>query len=171
MRQTRIAGWTIVGAFIEQPPPTKMPTCPPTCLPFRRLLGVSCFFLVTTGTGISPRLFAASPTPAVKPSDENPSDKAFDAVRAAEFFERYCTECHQGDDGESGLDLSQFRSAKDVTDSIASFQRIAGRITDGQMPPEGSEAPPDELKKQLTEWIHQTIHQSVCDDGVSPDAQ
>lgn len=100
--------------------------------------------------------------------ETDPTDTEWTASAAVEFVQTYCVDCHQGDDAESGLDLVTFDSKAKVVDSIETWQRIADRVHDGQMPPEQSETPTSEARKSFVDWIRSTIYQAVCDDGVLP---
>ena len=102
-------------------------------------------------------------TPENQQSQTESTDQA-----AVSFVKRFCVECHDGDTAESGLDLADFGSAKDVADSIAAWNRIATRVAENQMPPEDSAMPSAESRQEFVAWIRSTIHQAVCDDGVSP---
>jgi hypothetical protein len=127
-----------------------------------------------------PRLQATEPTPSTTtPSTPSESSTESDAESPSigdsisdkdvvEFFAHYCLDCHQGEDAESGLDLERFKSGQNVVDAIEAFNKVADRIAEGQMPPEGSQAPPKPLKDSVVKWIRETIHQAVCDDGVTP---
>jgi hypothetical protein len=87
---------------------------------------------------------------------------------AVEFVQSYCVDCHTGEDAESGLDFAAFESAKDVAGAIEAWNRIATRVQERQMPPRDSELPTDESRAAFVTWIRETIHKTVCDDGISP---
>lgn len=93
---------------------------------------------------------------------------ADDVSAAIDFVKQYCVDCHQGEDAESGLDLAVFQSQDDVAESIEAWNRIATRVSERQMPPEDSAMPSDASRQAFVDWIRQTIHTAVCDDGVSP---
>lgn len=101
---------------------------------------------------------------------ESTSEPAIELTESAaiDFVRTYCVDCHQGDDAESGLDLGSFDSKQNVVDSIQTWNRIADRVHEGQMPPQESESPPADGRKAFVDWIRGTIHQAVCDDGVLP---
>ncbi|WP_161604554.1 DUF1592 domain-containing protein [Roseiconus nitratireducens] len=87
---------------------------------------------------------------------------------AVELVRQYCVDCHQGEGAEAGLDLAEFSSAAEVVDSIETWNKIADRIHEGQMPPEGSDAPTGDVRGAMVTWIRKTIHRAVCEDGISP---
>ncbi len=89
-------------------------------------------------------------------------------VEAIGLVRNFCIDCHQGDEPEANLDLETFASVADVGNSIEHWTTIANRVSDGTMPPLGSDAPSADARKALTHWIRQAIHAAVCDDGVSP---
>ena len=87
---------------------------------------------------------------------------------AVKFVHGYCLDCHAGDDAESGLDLAEFRSEKDVHDGIDAWTRIATRVGERQMPPADYLLPPDQERTAFVSWIRRAIHKAVCDDGITP---
>ncbi len=103
-----------------------------------------------------------TPSTAASPASE------FSASAAVDFVKTHCLDCHSASDPEAGLDLEVFSSAGDVAEEIEQWNKIADRVYAGQMPPPESEAPPLELRKSFVNWIRQSIHAAVCDDGVSP---
>ncbi len=87
---------------------------------------------------------------------------------AVEFVQTHCLDCHHGEEAESDLDFTDFTSAENVSESIDAWNKIATRVSERQMPPEGSDMPPDDTRAAFISWIRSTIHNAVCDDGVSP---
>jgi len=90
---------------------------------------------------------------------------SFDAVG---FFQTYCMDCHNEGERQAGLDLSDFESPQQIPEAIKKWNRIADRIADHQMPPLDSDLPSLELRAAAVALIRDTIHEAVCDDGVSP---
>lgn len=69
------------------------------------------------------------------------------------FLENYCVDCHDGPDGEGGVDLSKFQSSKDVTDSLTLFGNVLRQVESGRMPPEGNSQPTTEEVSKLGDWL------------------
>lgn len=108
----------------------------------------------------------ASPTP----SDTNTiaQPESMTVSDALEFVQAYCLDCHQGEEAESGIDLGDFTSTREVVESIDMWTRIVTRVSERQMPPEDSDAPEDQDRAAFVNWVRSTIHAAVCDDGVDP---
>ncbi|MDA7874046.1 DUF1592 domain-containing protein [Rhodopirellula sp.] len=83
------------------------------------------------------------------------------------FLREYCLECHNTQEAESGLDLSAFSKAADITKSVAAWNQIAARVGDRQMPPADSKMPEPETRTQFVRWIQSTLSKHICDDGVT----
>lgn len=123
----------------------------------------ACAAVVLVAFATSPDVLAADA------SDEtNRPSGQFAESTAVEFVKTYCIDCHQGDDAESGLDLATFDSKKVVAESINTWNRIADRVQQGQMPPEDYESPSPDTRKAFVSWIRTTIYDAVCDDGILP---
>ncbi len=114
--------------------------------------------LARAGEPVSPRPTESSTSGAKLMSD----------VEAIELVRTFCVDCHQGDDAEGDLDLDAFASVNEVGSSIERWTKIADRVSDGTMPPLGSEAPTPASRAGLTQWIRSAIHAAVCEDGISP---
>ncbi len=69
------------------------------------------------------------------------------------FLENYCLDCHDGPEGEGGIDLSTFQSSKDVTDSLVLWGNVLRQVESGRMPPEGNSQPASEEVEKLGDWL------------------
>lgn len=94
--------------------------------------------------------------------------RPMDLESAVGFVRSHCLECHEGSEPEAGLDLSRFDAVNDVVGRIKTWNGIADRVALGQMPPAEMEAPSPDTRSAFVAWIKSTIHEAVCDDGVSP---
>lgn len=78
------------------------------------------------------------------------------AARSA-FLESHCQACHEGDEAEAGLDLSNL--GVDLADSVTEkrWVRIVDRVRAGEMPPKDFEPPPasekDAFLHSTGEWL------------------
>ncbi|QDV22583.1 DUF1588 domain-containing protein [Aureliella helgolandensis] len=99
---------------------------------------------------------------------ENTGNDTLPQSKVIQFFDTYCVSCHDGAGAEAGLDLSSFDSGDQLAAEIDKWNRIADRIADQQMPPIDSEIPTLEMRTATVQWIRDTIHAAVCDDGIAP---
>ncbi len=100
---------------------------------------------------------------------ESPADSIkLTPATAVDFFQTYCVDCHDGEAAEAGLDLSSFTSTEQIPAAIETWNRVADRIAEQQMPPLDSDMPSMQLRNSVVEWIRGTIHEAVCDDGIAP---
>lgn len=106
-----------------------------------------------------------SPVGQAQTSEPSPAERAVELV---DFFQTYCIGCHDQVDAQAGLDLSSFESIEQISAAIETWNRVADRIADHQMPPLDSELPDVESRRAVISLIRDTIHASVCDDGVTP---
>lgn len=69
----------------------------------------------------------------------------------------HCVDCHQGDEPEGGLDISQLLGETSPLEQVEHWTRIHDRISSGEMPPKDSasllEPERQELVQQLSTWI------------------
>jgi len=98
-------------------------------------------------------------------SDE---DAALPDSAVVAFLRDHCLECHNAQEAESGLDLSVFSRAADITNSVPAWTQIAARVGERQMPPAGSKMPDSETRARFVRWIQNTLSKHLCDDGVTP---
>ena len=92
----------------------------------------------------------------------------FSADEAVRLVKTYCVDCHHSADPQAHLDLEHFSSAEEVAQAIERWNKIAQRVRDGQMPPVDYEAPDAARRAAFVDWIRQTIHRAVCDQGAQP---
>ena len=66
--------------------------------------------------------------------------------RSAEFFDRYCSDCHYPDSQSGGLDVSELTFDPDNKDNLATWVRVFDRVNAGEMPPKKKPRPaPEDL--------------------------
>ena len=69
------------------------------------------------------------------------------------FLENYCLDCHDGPDGEGGIDLSSYRKTEDVNGALPIWGNVLRQIESGRMPPEGNSRPTADEIKTLSDWL------------------
>ncbi|WP_253160773.1 DUF1592 domain-containing protein [Stieleria tagensis] len=77
------------------------------------------------------------------------------------LMQSYCTDCHNADLQEGGLDLSPFETLTDL--STSEVERVLEMVRFGAMPPEDYGVPEIEERKQLVSALEATLHSSTCD--------
>ena len=73
------------------------------------------------------------------------------------FLENYCLDCHDGPDGEGGIDLSAYRKTEDVNGALPVWGNVLRQIESGRMPPEGNSRPTADEIKTLSDWLMSTV--------------
>ena len=130
------------------------------------LLVVSVCFIAS---GLSTRLTAAPPEKAdsdaaveSKPApDQIPDDLTRWRKTGLPLMQTYCSDCHNEDLQEGGLDLSPFNDLKDLTSQ--EVKRVIEMVRFGAMPPEDYDEPETQERKQLVTALEATLFSSTCD--------
>src|SRR3954447_23247025 len=66
--------------------------------------------------------------------------RAGDAARVQAVVEQYCSNCHDDNDPDGGLDLTSI-VAQDVTAHSEAWEKVVRRLRARQMPPAGKKRP------------------------------
>ncbi|MEW4526230.1 DUF1592 domain-containing protein [Maioricimonas sp. JC845] len=92
--------------------------------------------------------------------------------RTKTLLERYCTDCHNTDAPEADLDLTVYGTVDAVVAARPKWEQVLHRVRNGEMPPEGSDAPTLDERDELVEWIETALRSAACagppDPGPSP---
>lgn len=70
-----------------------------------------------------------------------------DSVKA--FLSDHCIACHDGTDGEGGLDLTALRGDLDATGEMDRWIRIFDRVRAGEMPPKDADRPKQDVQSEF----------------------
>ncbi len=70
------------------------------------------------------------------------------------LLERFCIDCHAGDDAEAEVDLAAFASVADVGRKLPTWQKVREILDSGQMPPKDSDQPSDDERIAMQRWVH-----------------
>jgi Protein of unknown function (DUF1592)/Protein of unknown function (DUF1588)/Protein of unknown function (DUF1587)/Protein of unknown function (DUF1585)/Protein of unknown function (DUF1595) len=123
--------------------------------------------LLMLGSGLIPWPRAANPTDAgsARTISQTPrrltvKGESKDADLASRFtntvrpfLTAYCMGCHSGPTPEASLDLQRYSTMESVVDDFAHWALVLGKLTAKEMPPRGMKQPPEELRRQVIEWI------------------
>lgn len=63
------------------------------------------------------------------------------AAAADAFAQKYCHECHAGNEAAGGLDLTRLGEDLDAADAFAKWVKVHDRVAAGEMPPREAEQP------------------------------
>ncbi len=75
-----------------------------------------------------------------------------DGVRP--LLNRYCVECHAGDDAEAEIDLGTSRAFDDLGSNPELWLKVREVLNNRQMPPEDAQQPTATELVQLNTWVH-----------------
>jgi hypothetical protein len=69
------------------------------------------------------------------------------------FMASYCTGCHSGPAPAASFDLRRYTTMQSVVDDFGHWALVLRKLTAGEMPPQGTKQPPEELRRQVIGWI------------------
>jgi len=84
---------------------------------------------------------------------------SFDRLRgtfpkqALPLLKQFCLDCHSTEQEEGELNLERFATLDDVRRDPAAWQKVAGMLGNGEMPPEESPQLSSDQKTQLLAWV------------------
>jgi len=82
-----------------------------------------------------------------------------------------CIECHTGDDADGEFDLSRFANGDSAAKAGDVWDRVARRIRQNEMPPEGSPGLDDPQKGAFNGWLDSRPDQDLCNQLASDETQ
>jgi len=69
------------------------------------------------------------------------------------LMQRYCNECHSGENIEADIDLAAFPSIAEVRKHTKVWQKIDEMLASGQMPPKKAKQPSDAERAAMRKWV------------------
>jgi len=84
------------------------------------------------------------------------------------FFADHCYGCHSATKAKGGLNLKRFEGDDPVAADPDTWEKIAGKIRTGEMPPEDEERPSRTNVEAVTGWIDDRL--ASADRAAPPDA-
>lgn len=82
-----------------------------------------------------------------------------------------CIECHSGKEADGEFDLSRFTSGDSAAMAGDVWERVARRIRQNEMPPEGSPGLNDPQKGAFNGWLDSRPDQDLCNQLASDETQ
>lgn len=86
-----------------------------------------------------------------------PANQAVVPEKHREFFESYCTECHNADKQKGKLRLDNVSLKLDSVESAERWQKILNQINSGEMPPDDSRQPEKGAKTEFLDSVANTL--------------
>ena len=86
-----------------------------------------------------------------------PADEAVVPEKHRQFFESYCTECHNADKQKGKLRLDNVSLKLDSVESAERWQKILNQINSGEMPPDDSKQPEKGAKTEFLDSVANTL--------------
>lgn len=111
------------------------------------------------------RLVAADHSPELKKWGENYTKDILPIVKSK------CLECHSGDDADGEFDLATFSSGESAIEAGDIWERVARRVRQNEMPPEGSPGLSDPQKSAFYRWLDSRPGQDLCKQLASDETQ
>lgn len=69
------------------------------------------------------------------------------------FMTAYCTGCHSGSAPAASFDLQPYTTMESVIADFPHWALVLSKLTTKEMPPQGMKQPPEELRRQVMDWI------------------
>lgn len=87
------------------------------------------------------------------------SGSALDAFNseAQPVIGEYCVKCHGANRPKAGVNLSQFTNTISVYRDPKLWQKVASKLDNGEMPPEGKPRPDPGQRSRLMQWVRTTL--------------
>jgi len=83
-------------------------------------------------------------------------DLSFDEAQA--FLKANCAACHAGKAGAAGFSVNQVGSTASIHDQADRWIRIATRIRNSEMPPQGVSSPTLTEREAFIKWVDGALH-------------
>ncbi|MFO1094878.1 MAG: DUF1592 domain-containing protein [Planctomycetaceae bacterium] len=104
---------------------------------------------------------AASTVLAAEPIPDN-----LEAIQP--FLERYCADCHAGDNAEAGVDVRRYADVAAIHSDRRTWTRIYDRLRVKAMPPDDAAQPGEDERQQAVAWLKQALFSVDCTQPVDP---
>jgi hypothetical protein len=70
------------------------------------------------------------------------------------FLTAHCMGCHSGPTPEASFDLQRYTSMQSVVDDFPHWALVLRKLEAREMPPQEMKQPPEELRREVIEWIN-----------------
>src|SRR4051812_49295832 len=95
-----------------------------------------------------------APIPALKAATATDADLARRFTQTVRpFVVSYCTGCHSGATPAASFDLQQYSTMESVIRDYRHWALVLGKLTSKEMPPAPVRPPPEDIRRQVIDWI------------------
>lgn len=77
------------------------------------------------------------------------------------LLQKYCIDCHGGEDASGEIDLLQIQSEQEVMQSFETWESVARAVRDGVMPPDDEPQPSESERQLIHDWYQHQFIDSV----------
>ncbi|TWU23400.1 hypothetical protein Pla52o_29360 [Novipirellula galeiformis] len=81
---------------------------------------------------------------------------------------QYCVRCHNTDESSGNVNLAQYHDIRRILEHRRTWEVALTVIERGEMPPEDERQPSDEQRRNLIEFIRQTLNDLDCSEPADP---
>ncbi|MCU1262440.1 MAG: Planctomycete cytochrome, partial [Bryobacterales bacterium] len=90
---------------------------------------------------------------------------SFDSAQA--FLKSNCASCHSGKAGAASFSVAQVSTPGSIHDQADRWMRMALRVRNSEMPPQGAPGPTLGQREAFIKWVDDALHVEACGAGVS----
>ena len=72
-------------------------------------------------------------------------------------LQKYCVDCHTGDDAEGEFDFSKIRTKEDIARTYETWESVVGHLKSQTMPPEDEPQPTKDDRARVIAWYEQFV--------------
>ena len=86
------------------------------------------------------------------------------------LIQRYCQDCHSGDEAEAEIDLNAFTNIAEIRKGIKTWQKIDEMLDTLQMPPKEADQPTEDERLLLRNWVRDYLTAEAVSQAGDPGA-
>jgi Protein of unknown function (DUF1592)/Protein of unknown function (DUF1588)/Protein of unknown function (DUF1585)/Protein of unknown function (DUF1587)/Protein of unknown function (DUF1595)/Planctomycete cytochrome C len=73
------------------------------------------------------------------------------------LLDQYCAKCHGPAKAKAGVNFSSFTNSVSIYHDLKLWEKVAAKVRDQDMPPDGKPQPTAEQRKQMVDWIEKSL--------------
>ena len=77
------------------------------------------------------------------------------------LLNKYCADCHSGDDPKGQIDFTAMRTSRDIDDGFEIWEQSAQRLLERDMPPGGELQPTEIERSRILDWYQKRFVDQV----------
>lgn len=119
-------------------------------VPIRTVVVICLFIFIATAAHRSVLAFATTES-----TEAELATRFEKQVRT--IVKEHCAECHSQELAEADIDLTDFKSLKDIQHNLIVWQKVAEMLDSNQMPPKDAKQPTESQRKELRGWLSELL--------------